>query len=157
MPIIFQSRPGQVVQLDDPAIQCTSKLGFGFKETSEDITFGQQRSIVTRVMLSHQVNLQFLHTLGQQIFIYVFGDRMGTINLSGLAFPCVCDGDEMGAEQMLLWYKSNRASVRSNPLRVVVGRQVIEGFVTSFTEDVVDPSLNLVQWGVSMSTLPEDN
>ena len=58
---------------------------------------------------------------------------------------------------MLTWYKNNRASTRATPVRVTVGKTVIEGYVTSFTEDVVDPSLKMVQWGVNLATLPEDD
>lgn len=162
MPLIFQTRPGQVVKLDDPALSCNTN----FLTVDPDITFDDQRSIITRVTLSQQVNVQFLHTLGSLIYVYVFGDRMGSVSLSGLSFLCGCDdpqglfeasGAEIGAEKMLLWYKENRASKKADPVRVTIGKTVIEGFVTSFTEDVVDPSLKMVQWSVQMASLPEDD
>lgn len=159
MPIIFEGPIGSVVQLDDPGVQCTMQL-LGL---DPDITFAAQRSIVTRVTLSQQVNVQFLHTLGALVYIYVFGDRMGQVSLSGLAFSCGCPQDDdvdtidiMGAELMLNWYRTNRASRRQLPTRVMIGNYVIEGFVTGFTEDVVDPSISLVQWGVNMMALPDD-
>lgn len=160
MPLVFQTRPGQVVKLDDPALACnTSFLSVGSARDGSAISFDTQTSIVTRFTVSQQVNLQFLHSLGSLIHIYVFGDRMGSVNLSGLSFACACpdDGESMGAEQMLLWYKSNRASKKADPCRVTVGQTVIEGFVTGFTEDVVDPALRIVQWGVTMASLPEDS
>lgn len=154
MPILFKSRPGSVVRLDDPAVQCNSRL-LGM---DPDIRFDTERSIVTRLTISQQVNIQFLHTLGSLIYVYVFGDRMGTVSLAGLSFACECpSGIDLGAERMLLWYKQNRASKRREPVRLTIGKSVIEGFVTAFTEDVVDPSLNLVQWAVQMSSLPEDD
>jgi hypothetical protein len=58
---------------------------------------------------------------------------------------------------MLLWYKQNRSSKRQAPVQVTLGNTAIEGFVTGFTEDVVDPSLNLVQWGVNLASLPFDS
>lgn len=156
MPIVFETRPGAVVKLDDPALQCTTSL-LGL---DPDITFDVERSIVTRLTVSQQVNLQFLHSLGSLIHVYVFGDRMGQVGLSGLSFncgPCPDDAGDLGAEKMLFWYKKNRASRRQQPVRVTIGKTVIEGFVTNFTEDVVDPSLNMVQWGVQMASLPEDD
>lgn len=160
MPLIFQTRPGQVVKLDDPALSCNTN----FLTVDPDITFEAQRSIITRLTISQQVNVQFLHTLGSLIYVYVFGDRMGSVSLSGLSFLCGCDdaggspsGAEIGAEKMMLWYKQNRASKKADPVQVTIGKTVIEGFVTNFTEDVVDPSLKLVQWGVTMASLPEDN
>ena len=153
MPIIFKNRPGSVVVLNDPALQCSTQL-LGL---DPDIAFRTERSIITRVTISQQVNIQFLHTLGALVYVYVFGDRMGQISLSGLSFACECPGGvDLGAERMLLWYKRNRASKRKRPVRVTIGKSVIEGFVTQFTEDVVDPSLNLVQWGVTMMALPDD-
>lgn len=158
MPMIFQTRPGQVVQLDDPALACNTS----FLSMDPKISFETERSIITRLTISQQVNVQFLHSLGSLIHIYVFGDRMGTVSLSGLSFLCGCDDGEsenglVGAEQMMLWYKKHRASRKKDPVRVTVGKTVIEGFVTSFTEDVVDPSLKMVQWGVNLSSLPEDD
>lgn len=157
MPVVLASRPGQVVELADPALACNTR----FLGLDPNISFGVERSIVTRVTVSQQVNVQFLHTLGSLIYVYVFGDRMGQVTLSGLSFACVCpdaeQGVELGAEKMLLWYKQNRASRRAGPVRVTIGTTAIEGFVTSFTEDVVDPSLRLVQWGVTLASLPEDD
>lgn len=153
MPVLFASKPGQVVQLDDPALPCSTR----FMSLSPNISYETERSIVTRLTVSQEVNLQFLHTLGSGIYVYVFGDRMGQITLSGLSFACSCpDGVDLGAEKMMMWYKSNRASKRSAPVRITIGKSVIEGFVKSFTEDVVDPSLSLVQWGVNIASLPED-
>lgn len=151
MKLVFQTRPGQVVKLDDPAAQCQTRL----LKLTPDITFESERSIVTRFTVSSQVNVQFLHSLGALIYIYVFGDRIGQVSLSGLSFGCTCpDGDELGAEKMMQWYKVNRASKRAEPVEVAIGSVVIRGFVTSFSEDLVDPSISLVQWGVNMNALP---
>jgi len=161
MPLVFQTKPGQVIKLDDPALSCATN----FLSLDPDITFDTERSIVTRLTISQQVNVQFLHSLGSLIHIYVFGDRMGSVNLSGLSFACAAepsafgcvDTGEIGAEKMLLWYKKHRASKRMSTCRVTIGKTVIEGFVTSFTEDVIDPSLKMVQWGVNLASLPEDD
>ncbi len=154
MPILFASKIGSVIELVDPGLQCDLQI-LGL---DPDITFRAQRSIVTRFTLSHKVNVQFLHTLGSLIYIYVFGDRMGQITLSGLAFGCECpSGNDIGAELMLLWYKANRCSKRKTPVRVTIGKQAIDGFITDFNEDVVDPSISLVQWGVTLACLPEDD
>jgi len=162
VPIVFSARPGQVVRLDEPGVACTTD----FLSLDPDVGVESERSIVTRLTVDHAVNAQFLHTLGSLVYVYVFGDRMGTVTLSGLAFPCACpqDGDGQdggpggsGAERMLLWYKRHRASRRSEPVRVTLGRTVLEGFVTGFNEDVVEPSLRLVQWGLTLAALPEDD
>jgi hypothetical protein len=154
MPLLFATKPGAVVKLDDPVAQCDAQ----FLGLDPSLTFESERSIVTRLTVAQQVNVQFLHTIGSMIYVYAFGDRMGQVSLSGLSFACACPGGaDLGAEKMLLWYKKYRASKRSAPVRLTIGKTVLEGFVTGFSEDVVDPSLNLVQWGVQMATLPEDD
>lgn len=162
MPVLFQSKVGQVVQLDDPAAQCTvSRPVLSFDNTVQPITWNTYRAIITRVTLSQQVNLQFLHALGSMVFVYVFGDRMGSVVLSGLSFfLCECD-PVCGNPQPLIdqpdiysWYKLNRASARQTPVKIGIGNAVLEGFVTSFNEDVVDPSINILQWTVQMMALP---
>jgi hypothetical protein len=157
VPVFFPTKPGVVAQLLDPAVQCAARL----TGVEPEIDFTIQRSIITRLTLGHQVNVQFLHTLGSQVYIYVFGDRIGQVGLSGLSFRCNCFGEEIGspfhgAELIYNWYRDNRASRRQEPVLVNVGTEVLEGFVTGFSEDVVDPSLEMVQWNVTMMTLPED-
>jgi len=151
MPIVFKAAPGSVVALDDPATQCQARF-----ETNPPITFDSEMSIVTRLTVNQQVNVQFLHTLGALIYIYVFGDRMGQIGLSGLAFSCDCTGSDVGADKILQWYSRNRVSKKKDPVQITIGSTTLEGFVVNCTEDVVDPSLRLVQWGVNMAALPED-
>ena len=156
MAILFESGAGRVVRLNDPAAQ--AQVGFMAVGGGRGITFENQLSIITRMTMSHQVNVQFLHTIGAHIYIYVFGDRIGSLSLSGLAFQHVCDKPgESGAAKMYAWYKANRASKIKDPLRVTIGDEVIEGFVVAFNEDVVDPSIDLVQWNVQLVSLPADN
>jgi hypothetical protein len=157
MPVLFQSKVGSVVQLDDPVAQCD--LSRSVLDIEPIIDWNNFRAIVTRVTVSQQVNVQFLHTMGSMVYVYVFGDRIGGVSLSGLSFYlCECPEDEENEqEDIYLWYKTNRVSKRKEPVRVTIGQAVIEGFVTGFTEDVVDPSLSLVQWGVNLSALPDDD
>ena len=63
MPLIFESKVGQVIQLDDPAAQCTSSRPLFSMDPGID--WNNYRAIVTRVTLSQQVNVQFLHTMSQ--------------------------------------------------------------------------------------------
>ncbi len=154
MPMLFQSQAGQVVQLDDPAAQCTT----GPLSVDPELDWQTYRGIITRVTVAQQVNVQFLHTMGSMVYVYVFGDRMGTVSLSGLSFfECPCD-EALGITQndVYQWYKTNRASKRKTPVKITVGEAIMQGFVIGFNEDVVDPSLNLIQWNVQMTALPDE-
>jgi hypothetical protein len=150
MAVIFSGQRGRVVRLDDAAAQAN----IAFLTIDPKIRYESEVSIVTRMMMSQQVNVQFLHTIGAHIYIYVFGDRIGQLGLSGLAFTGACDNQVSGAQKMYQWYKRYRASVRREPVKVTIGSEPIEGFVVNFSEDVVDPSISLVQWNVNMVTLP---
>jgi hypothetical protein len=157
MSVIFEANRGRVVRVDDPAAQAS----VGFVQVADaPIRYDTHWAIITRLTLSHQTNVQFLHTLGSAIYIYVFGDRIGQLSLSGLAFNQSCDGDEdddggLGVERMMEWYKDNRISKKGAPVRVMIGNTPVEGFVVSSNEDTVDAETGMVQWNVSMQTLPE--
>jgi hypothetical protein len=157
MAVMFQGPPGRVIRLDDPATQGKAYVC----GVDPDITFDAQLSIITGMTLSQQTNVQFLHTIGSLVFVYVFGDRIGQLSLTGLSFAARCgvDGDagpDHGASKMLDWYRANRVSRRQNPVKVTIGKEVIEGFVTSFQENVVEPSTLLVSWGVNITTMPDN-
>lgn len=158
MTVFFAKSAGRVVRLIDPAVPCMTR----FYGLDEKITFQDQRSIVTRLTVAQNSNVQFLHTLGSSVYIYVFGDRIGQVGLSGLGFqnPCVGrDGsqcaDMTGLEGMYKWYRKNRVSARRRPIEMTLGSQPLEGFVVDFNADVIDASSGLMQWQIQLATLPE--
>jgi hypothetical protein len=154
MTLLLQTRPGTVVRMDDPALHC--RVSF-FRVETPQLLFDEQRSIVTRMALAEQTNLQFLQTLSRQIFVYNFGDQVGELTLSGLSFPCDCTGEVNGAERMLNYYRRNRASRRRMPCRVLLGNTPIEGLMVRYSNDVVDASLNLMQWNLTLKTFPAED
>lgn len=163
--LIFEGNYGRVVKLEE---------GSGFSQINvvsldPRVDFDASKSIITRVTVSQAVNLQFLHTLGSHIYVYVFGDRIGDISLSGLSFASVDCGvlgtlgavlglQKHGIEYLLEWYAANKASAREEPVRVTIGAMtVFEGFVVTVSSDLVDPQTNIVQWGLNLKMLPPEN
>jgi len=171
MPAIFSSCPGRVTAVTVPVDNCSVsvvsiKNGAGVAE----LTYGRDAIILTRINVSQSANMQFLHTLGNRVYVYAFGDRMGQIQLSGLAFAATSDhGDAAPAgsdctktglgyhstKNVLNWYKTNRASTRATPVAVTVFDVPFQGFVVALNADVVDPATQLVQWTISLATLPD--
>ncbi len=158
MTVFFSKSVGRVVRLIDPTAPCRTRFyGLG----GDKITFEDQRSIVTRLVFSQAVNVQFLHTLGSSVYIYVFGDRVGQVGISGLGFqhPCVGKGggcDSMtGLEGMYKWYRKNRVAARKRPIEMTIGSEPLEGFVLDFNADVIDAAAGLAQWTIQLATLPE--
>src|SRR5690606_23176631 len=84
------------------------------------------RSIVTRIGVNANCNYQFLHTLGGGIYLYVFGDRIGALELSGLSFDSVCAADggfggELGIEKVYKYFDTFKLSSRPAPVRISIG------------------------------------
>src|SRR5271165_5385492 len=124
MPIFFEGPIGTTVMLLDPAVQGRAQL---ISLSDADISFDRYLSIITRFTFSQAVNAQFLHTLGNAIYIYTFGDRIGQVTISGLSFANDCNGNGIstsgahGAVNMIQWYQTNRLSNRGSPVRILIG------------------------------------
>lgn len=159
MPVFFQTAAGNMpagrtVAMADPHAAGSVSV----VRTEPSISYVTEKSIITRMTLSHKGNFQLLHTMGNDIQIYVFGDRIGSITISGLsmAYDCTSDDGRHGFEKILEWYQNNRLAARRDPVIVTIGSNtVINGFVAGVTGDVVDPSTRLVQYGLQLLTLPE--
>ena len=154
--ILFSGPPGRVIAMRDPGI--AGVLPAGFIKPDPSILFAEQKAIITRVMVAKASSYQFLHTLGGDIYIYVFGERIGQMMLSGMAFSYDCDNDDgdHGVEKMLDWYDTNRLSARETPVTILLGRRTtLTAFVGEFSADVVDPSSRIMQWNMNLILIPE--
>jgi hypothetical protein len=152
----FSGPVGRVVRLDDRAAPGGLRL---LEMKSAPITYDLQRSIITRLSVDVSVSAQFMHMLGGEIYIHVFGDRIGTLQLSGLSFAHACEtpGDNQpGIEKMLLWYRQNKLTKRFSPLRVVVGETPFDAFLTNFIAGAQDPATGLTEWTTQLTTLPDE-
>lgn len=150
---IFNTNPGRVAAIDSPGIPMDLIVddwdGFsGFK------------AILTGVEMQAQCGVQFLHTLRDFIYIYVFGDRISKLRLSGISFWDKCgdpDLDFHGIEHAYQWYLDHRVSQIADPVLVVLGfSTVFFGFVTGFTIDFKDTESLTAGFTIDMSVLPEE-
>jgi hypothetical protein len=160
--VVFEGTVGRVVALDDPAAQGVMHVA---SVPGDPIGFDTQRSIITRMTCAQHVNVQFLHTFGKHVYVYVFGDRMGEISLAGLSFATTCpDGDGIapvgqphGIVEMFDWYRRNKASKRASAIQVNIGmKDNLDGFVVGFGFDAIDPATQMCQWNLAIAALPED-
>ena len=101
----FSKAVGQVAAFVDPTMPARLSVNvpgwggfFGFE------------SIITNIQVASQGNFQFLHTLGGNIFVYVFGDRIGQLSMSGLSFESTCEepGGTIGIERVFAYYNANQ-------------------------------------------------
>lgn len=155
--LVLEGKPGTVIALDDVGVQGSARIANFDAEAAIGLEF--DRSIITGLALSQEVNVQFLHTFGSYVYIYVFGDRMGAVSVSGMSFAPGCGDEDMpehGLELMLRWYNQFRASRRRESVRVMIGDTPIDGFVTGFNTQLVDSTTGLVQWTIHTRSLPDD-
>jgi hypothetical protein len=172
MTAVFPVKAGQVIAVSEGApsnVNPTIKIGdnVGGNQPSaagsnSDFGFEATTCIITRVTFAQRTNFQFLHTLGQQIFLYVFGDRIGQMSLSGVAFFQKCPaetGNAEGAKQFMDYYRRNKLSKRAEPVKITIGggtNATISGFITSSALDVVSPESNLFSFNLDVATIPEE-
>lgn len=155
MPVIFSGNTGRVSAITDAV--AAGALALVAVNGDTTISTRRHRTIITRVGLSAAGNFQFLHTIGNDVYTYVFGDRMGQIDVHGLSFSTACGGSETkhGFELLYQWYKQNRIAVNKEPVIVTIGRETsFQGFVTALTGDVQDTMHRTIQFQMSIATLP---
>jgi len=158
MPAIFEGCPGTVVAVTVPVTNCQiSMVSIRDGANNQELTYARDTVVLTRVTVNQSANVQFLHTLGNRVYVYAFGDRMGQITLSGLAFVASCNNalTSHSAKNVLDWYRLNKASTRANPVSVTIFDVEFQAFVLGLNTDVVDPAIKLVQWTLTLATLPD--
>ena len=65
MAVVFKENTGKVVALPDKVAQGS----FALVEVDPNITYTTQKTIITRVGISCAGNYQFLHTIGNDVYI----------------------------------------------------------------------------------------
>jgi len=120
--------------------------------------FAQFKSILTNIEINEQGNFQFLHTLGNEIFLYVFGDRIGSFNVNGLSFYDNCTSERAhGISLVLEYYRRNRVANRATPLLITMPPSlVLRCYLTSFRGRVADASRRLFEFSLGLALIPED-
>lgn len=155
MATLFVTRPGQVV-----AFQEVGSLPLSvFLENWPG--FPQIRAIITQISYNSSGNFQFLHSLREFIYVYVFGERLGTCVIGGLAFSeaCAVSGGLSGPEQLTQYYDQFRLSKYGQPLTAQIGlsgRFRVRGFLTNYRMDIFDTQNQIGQFSLQLNTLPRE-
>ena len=114
-------------------------------------------ALIDAPSISQEVNVQFQPSLGGPVYVYVFGDKMGNISISGTAFAGLCDSPtNSGVKEVIDFYNSNRASERSEVVTVTYGSEAFEGFLTRMELRPRDPLYMLTSFSLVIHTLPKE-
>lgn len=111
-------------------------------------------AIITSPSISQRVNAQFTPSLKESVYVYVFGDLMGQVIISGVAFAARCEGEESGMEDVFNYYRDYRASQRQEPVSVTFGKESVSGFLTDVSLSSRDPDLMTMDFKFAVRTLP---
>lgn len=116
---IFPSKVGVPVVVTDPnatPVTFVSSLeGWGGVAATNCIVAG--------IAASTQSNVQFMLTLRNYTYVYVFGEKMGDIVISGLTLPSSCNagnGND-GMTNAIQYYNQKTVSVTGKSLGIVMG------------------------------------
>ena len=144
MTVIFDAtKVGQVVKLDGPLIAGSIQRGKllslargGGEASRLGDDFATFKASFTAVSLNEQANVQFQHTLGDAVYLNVFGDRIGNMKIMGIAVSSACGGrddGEHGITKVLRYYRENKVSSRPDPLVVNLdSRTAYNAFLVGF-------------------------
>ena len=151
MPAVFSMKVGQVGRVTP-----TGKGVVAFTIDFEDNRRGT--FIVTEVGIRQGVNAQFLHTLDDAIYIYIFGDRIGDIIISGIAFIEVCGtgASGSGVKNVMTYYADNKASQRSGPVLVKFGDgEPFKSYLLESSVNLLKPEMGAAQFTFNFKLMPQ--
>jgi hypothetical protein len=110
---------------------------------------------IVGVGFGQDANVQFMHALGKKVYVYAFGERMGTLEINGVAFYRPCSGLSSSILEVLEFYKANSVSNRKTPLSVTIGGEGLTGFVKGVRTTFSDPTSGVVGFTIIMASMPE--
>lgn len=169
---IFSTQPGAVVAVPSPGTPMAMFIeGWGDGSTA----YVPFKSIVTGFEVETQAGVQFLHTLRDFIYVYVFGERIAPVTISGIALAHVCERlDENmpaqgfplgrntftpnfhGLEYVLGFYNSYRVSTLGAPLTLVFGiSTVLQGFLVGARVGLSDTENRIAQFSLQFKAIPQ--
>lgn len=160
MSALFVTHPGQVVAVPGEVGNLPLTLFL-----TDWPGYPAIRAIMTHIGVQSSGNYQFLHTLKEFIYVYVFGERIGDIQIGGLLFSEACElsgsspgsgNSASGIEQLAQYYEEHRIAKRGAPLTFIIGTSGLakyQGFLVGQRAELVDAQSQLGQFSMYLKTL----
>jgi hypothetical protein len=164
MPLLFTAADnsgmtGRVFSVEENAAAGAIAMArVGSKDGGGGITYDTHRTIITRVGISMAGNFQTAHMLDNDVYVYVFGDRMGQAIIHGISFSQSCGTNqqgETGFELLYKWYLDNRVAQKKSLCSITIGtKQNFRGFVIKLDADAQDAVHRTVHYQLTLALLP---
>jgi len=146
---IFSVRPGVAISLKNlDAVPIT----FGLLNWGG---YPIRRSVIQTIQVSSQGNFQFLSTLRNYIYVYVFGEKPGNMVLTGTMFRGDCGLLVDGWSTTMNYYANQAISTTGSPVPVQIGASGFYAFLTGANFKILRPEFNIGQFVFSFTTLPQ--
>ena len=134
---------------------------FSITIEKEEWNYTKIQGIVTSMSMSHETNSQFVQTLSNDVYVTVFGSKVGSMSISGILFlndPGVCGKDiKSSAKPLESFYKKfldNCVTTRKEHLTIQLGTVALKGFLVSFRLNVSDPQTSFGNFTMDFVLLP---
>lgn len=156
MACIFAS-PGRVMAIEAESLA----IPLSMEMDCWPVSAGKQfKAIITSVSVSSQGGFQFMHTLRQYVYLYIFGERVGELQISGLTFAGSCQETnappKSGMEVVLAYYNAMRATRRPCPVNIRIGNTAFRGFLLGVQSAITDAESGLGRFMFKFYTPPGD-
>lgn len=111
----------------------------------------------TGFALELQGNYQFLHTVNDFIYLYVFGDRVGELVVTGMGFVGGCPStSDSNICKILDYYRRNRIAKHKQPIVVSLGEcGNLLAFLTGMRMEISKPETSVAQWVLRFAVLDQ--
>lgn len=151
MATLFVRRPGTVVSVPTGG-QTGNILMIGGVTTS---LFSVLGGIVTGFGLETESGVQVIHALQRAVFVHSFGERMGSLVVSGVAPTISCFGMQSGIGGVLGYYDGARISASGKAYPIVVGYSRFMGFVSGIRLGVSNAEHQLGEFALQLRVFKE--
>jgi hypothetical protein len=156
-PEVFLSAEGCVAVV--PGNAQNAGFSVSVSSLSADSAYDNLKSIVTSVSMNEMTNVQFTPTLDKSIFMYVFGDQISSLDVSGVCFLAPQRGGVSGVTLMKDFYAQNKVSTSGKPIAVTLsaaGGQAtsFNAFLTGGSFSANDPQNMLGSFSLKLSYMP---
>jgi hypothetical protein len=150
MALIFPSKVGRPVVISDPH---ASPISFQFA-LGGWTGFGGTFAILQGVTATTAGNYQFLYTIGNFTYVYVFGELMGDFAVTGVAMAGACpDGTTHGLVAAISYYNANAISVTGTPVGINFGGLGLLAFLVGASFGLTDPKSGLGQFQLNFKII----
>lgn len=148
---MFPSKVGVPAVVQDPAATPTT-----FSAAMTGWSGGGLNScVVTGITGSTQGNYQFLLTLRNYTYVYVFGEKMGEFTVQGLTMGGTCWNGMEGMTNAITYYNMHCISNTGQPIALMMAGYATYGFLVGAQFTYTDPEHRIGQFVYKFQTITD--